>query len=201
MRTLLCIYCVLIFGSPVVQARDQVFAGVTDSGSILLSSQPEPEAQNLLMEADLPPMLPSPVKATRLSANIPAVLRAYITEASTTYNLPEPLLHAVIRVESNYNISAVSSKGARGLMQIMPATAKRFGASNLFDARQNILTGSHYLRWLLDYFEQNLELSIAAYNAGEGAVMQAGRKVPQILETQRYVPKVLALYHQLQETP
>ena len=74
-------------------------------------------------------------------------------------------------------------------------------AEEITDARQNILTGSHYLRWLLDYFEQNLELSIAAYNAGEGAVMQAGRKVPQILETQRYVPKVLALYHQLQETP
>jgi soluble lytic murein transglycosylase-like protein len=80
-------------------------------------------------------------------------------------------------------------------MQLMPATAKRFGNSNSWDPRQNILTGSKYLRWLLDYFGDDLELTLAAYNAGEGAVVQAGRKIPKFSETEKYVPKVLSIYN------
>jgi soluble lytic murein transglycosylase-like protein len=79
-------------------------------------------------------------------------------------------------------------------MQLMPATARRFGVVNSFDPRVNILAGSKYLRWLLDYFEQDLELTVAAYNAGEKAVIQAGRRIPRFTETEKYVPKVLALY-------
>ena len=100
----------------------------------------------------------------------------------------------MIQAESNYNPRARSHKGAQGLMQLMPATARRFGAANSWDPRQNILTGAKYLRWLMDYFDQDLELTIAAYNAGEGAVMQAGRKIPKFAETEKYVPKVMALY-------
>jgi soluble lytic murein transglycosylase-like protein len=118
----------------------------------------------------------------------------FIKEASSTYRIPTELIHAVISVESNYNPNAVSPKGARGLMQLMPATAKRFGSNNATDPRQNILTGSRYLRWLLDFFEEDVELAIAAYNAGETAVVQAGHKIPRFTETQRYVPKVLSIY-------
>jgi soluble lytic murein transglycosylase-like protein len=81
-------------------------------------------------------------------------------------------------------------------MQLMPATAKRFGGTNAFDARDNILTGSRYLRWLLDTFNQNIELAVAGYNAGENAVIKAGHKIPPYSETQKYVPKVLARYEQ-----
>jgi soluble lytic murein transglycosylase-like protein len=79
-------------------------------------------------------------------------------------------------------------------MQLMPATAKRFGGTNAFDPRDNILTGSRYLRWLLDTFNQNVELAVAGYNAGENAVIKAGHKIPPYSETQKYVPKVLARY-------
>ena len=118
----------------------------------------------------------------------------FIKEASSTYRIPTELIHAVISVESNYNPNAVSSKGARGLMQLMPATARRFGTNNASDPRQNILTGSRYLRWLLDFFDEDVELAIAAYNAGEAAVVKAGHKIPRFTETQRYVPKVLSIY-------
>jgi soluble lytic murein transglycosylase-like protein len=118
----------------------------------------------------------------------------FVHEASLAYKLPAALIHAVIAVESNYNPRALSGKGAQGLMQLMPATARRFGVTDSFDPRVNILAGSRYLRWLMDYFEQDLELTVAAYNAGEKAVVQAGRRVPKFPETEKYVPKVLALY-------
>jgi soluble lytic murein transglycosylase-like protein len=107
------------------------------------------------------------------------------------------LLHAVIRVESNYNPKAVSPRGARGLMQLMPATAKRFNVSNPEDPRQNVLAGAQYLRELQTLFNGNMQLVLAAYNAGPNAVVKYGSRIPPYLETQQYVPKVLRLYQQL----
>jgi soluble lytic murein transglycosylase-like protein len=120
-----------------------------------------------------------------------------VHEASTTYQIPQALIHAMIEVESNYNSLAISSKGAKGLMQLMPETAKRFGIVNSFDPRDNILTGSRYLRWLMNYFNQDITLAVAAYNAGEMAVVRAGYRIPRFPETQKYVPKVMALYGKL----
>jgi soluble lytic murein transglycosylase-like protein len=104
--------------------------------------------------------------------------------------LPE-LLHAVIRTESAYNPSAVSSAGAVGLMQLMPQTAARYKVADIWDPAQNIHGGAAYLRDLLEMFDQDLRLALAGYNAGENAVLKYGRQIPPYPETQQYVRKVL----------
>ncbi len=176
-------------------AQAQIYAGTTASGAIFLSSSLEDNAPQVIVEAlALPEERHEREAVVATSRSIPEGFAPFIHEASVAYQLPVALIHAVISVESNYNPRALSPKGAQGLMQLMPATARRFGVVNSFDPRVNILAGSKYLRWLLDYFEQDLELTVAAYNAGEKAVIQAGRRIPRFSETEKYVPKVLALY-------
>lgn len=117
--------------------------------------------------------------------------------AATETAIDPALLHAVIRVESNYNPNALSRQGAQGLMQLMPSTAKRFNVSNAYNATQNILGGAKYLRELYTFFNGNLSLILAAYNAGQKAVTKYGMNIPPYIETRSYVPKVLHLYKQL----
>jgi soluble lytic murein transglycosylase-like protein len=104
-------------------------------------------------------------------------------------SLPPELVHSVIQVESNYNPYAVSPKGALGMMQLIPATAKRFGVKDAFDPEENIRGGSRYLRYLLDLYGGDSTRALAAYNAGEGAVARYGN-VPPYPETQVYVQEV-----------
>lgn len=120
---------------------------------------------------------------------------AFIREAAALYRLPESFIRAVIRVESDYNPGVVSHAGAQGLMQLMPGTAARMGVRDAFDPRQNILGGTRYLRILANSFGGDLILTVAAYNAGGGAV-QRYRGVPPYAETQRYVQRVLGWYWQ-----
>jgi hypothetical protein len=130
------------------------------------------------------------------SASIAArvmALSPIIEEAAHVADIDSALLMAVIDVESGGNPQAVSSKGATGLMQLMPGTGQRHGASNLFDPRQNIAAGAHYLRELTRQFGE-LPLALAAYNAGEGAVQKYGGQIPPYAETMSYVPKVIARY-------
>jgi soluble lytic murein transglycosylase-like protein len=108
------------------------------------------------------------------------------------------LLKAVIEVESGFNAQARSPKGAIGLMQVMPATAARYGEFDLYSPEQNIDVGTRYLRDLLAMFKGNVRLAVAAYNAGENAVIRNGRQVPAYPETQRYVPMVLERYNRFQ---
>ncbi len=117
-----------------------------------------------------------------------------IREAATLYQIPEELIRAVIKVESNYDPSAVSSAGAQGLMQLMPATALRMQSRDSFDPTMAIFSGTRYLRILANTFNGDLELTVAGYNAGEGAVMRHGG-IPPYEETQNYVLKVLHYYH------
>ena len=117
-----------------------------------------------------------------------------IREASRLYLIPEPLIRAVIKVESNYFPTAVSSVGAQGLMQLMPGTARRMAVRDSFDPRQNILGGTRYLRWLANMFNGDIILTIAAYNAGEGAVVRYNG-IPPYPETQGYVQRVLRYYY------
>lgn len=117
-----------------------------------------------------------------------------IAKYSAKYNVPKALIKAVITAESCFQSKAVSPKGAQGLMQLMPATAKRFGVSNSFNPDSNIRGGTRYLKFLLKRFDQDLVNTVAAYNAGEGAVDRY-KGVPPYRETRLYVSKVAALYH------
>lgn len=131
------------------------------------------------------------------------VVRHQVDEVAREQGLEVELLHALIATESGFDPGAVSPKGAIGLMQVMPATAERYGlkgdprvplAKKLADPRTNLRTGARYLRDLIAMFPGRLELALAAYNAGEGAVQRAGNRIPNYRETQNYVRTVLQLY-------
>ena len=117
-----------------------------------------------------------------------------IKAAAAKHQIDPNLLHAVIQAESAYDAKAISSAGAVGLMQLMPGTAKQYGVINRRDPEQNINGGAKYLKFLLNLFDSNLKLAIAAYNAGENAVKKYKNSIPPYPETQHYVKKVLALY-------
>ncbi len=117
-----------------------------------------------------------------------------IDSAAKAHGMDPKLIHAVIRAESGYNARAISAKGAIGLMQLIPATAQRYGITNLDDPVENIAAGTRYLRDLLKMFHGNVELALAGYNAGENAVIRAGNRIPPYPETMAYVPKVMGLY-------
>lgn len=130
-------------------------------------------------------------------------VKHHLREASREQGVDYELLKALIATESGFDARAISPKGAVGLMQVMPATAERYGVTGdsrtpvgkkLADPRTNINTGTRYLRYLLDLFPGRLELALAAYNAGEGAVQRAGNRVPNYPETQNYVKTVMHLY-------
>lgn len=125
------------------------------------------------------------------SGGVPTPWEALINSAARRYGLPVALVKAVIKAESNFNPRAVSPAGAMGLMQLMPSTAAAMGVSDPFDPAQNIEGGVKYLRLMLDRFGQNLELALAAYNAGPAAVEKYGG-IPPYRETQEYVRRVLA---------
>ena len=120
-----------------------------------------------------------------------------ISGAAKAATIQSALVRAVIVVESGFNPRAVSKKGAVGLMQLQPATAKRYGVKNIYDPEQNVRAGANYLRDLLTRFDSNLELALAAYNAGEEAVERYGRHVPPFRETMSYVPNVMRVYERL----
>ena len=133
-------------------------------------------------------------------------VRHHLREAARSQNVEYELLQALIVTESGFNPSAVSPKGAVGLMQLMPATAQRYGVAGdaktsldkkLTDPRINIGAGVRYLRSLIDMFPGQLDLALAAYNAGEGAVQRAGNHIPDFKETQNYVKTVMQLYAML----
>jgi soluble lytic murein transglycosylase-like protein len=121
-----------------------------------------------------------------------------IEKAAREHEIDQDLLHAVITVESGYDPHAVSRKGAVGLMQLMPQTARRYGVRNIRDPAQNIQGGARYLRDLMGKFDNDLTLALAAYNAGEEAVVQYGNRIPPFRETINYVPKVLNVYRRNQ---
>lgn len=122
-----------------------------------------------------------------------------LAEIAREQSLPDALVHAVVTAESAYDPDALSSAGAVGLMQLMPATARRFGVTNRNNPRDNVTGGTRYLRVLIDLFGNDLRLALAAYNAGENAVIRHGRKVPPYPETQRYVRKVLDYYRKYRD--
>lgn len=123
------------------------------------------------------------------------VIDSYIEESSRRYGIDPLLIYSQMHQESSFKVKATSYKGASGLMQLMPATARRFGVTNIYDPKQNIDGGVKYMRWLLDTFNGDVVLALAGYNAGEGAVMKYGWNVPPYRETQEYVRRITARYN------
>ena len=124
---------------------------------------------------------------------------SYIVESSRKYNIDPLLIYAQMHQESSFKLRARSHKGASGLMQLMPATARRFGVTSIWDPKQNIDAGVKYMRWLMDTFNQDVVLALAGYNAGEGAVMKYGRRVPPYRETQEYVRRITSRYSMISD--
>jgi soluble lytic murein transglycosylase-like protein len=182
-------------------AMADAFGYADDAGKIYLTDNPTGD-QYALVEAS-PPEPAQPIVVSNSSPFIADANRIkqadapyhdVIKSAAEASGVEDRLLHAVITAESNYNPRAVSPKGAKGLMQLMPGTARQYGVSNVFDPAQNIQGGARYLAYLKTLFNNDLSLTVAAYNAGENAVIGHGRKVPPYRETTAYVNKVLDLY-------
>ena len=149
------------------------------------------------------PTRPASRRATDPDLDLPseADVRRFapiVSRAARVHGVDEALVHAVIFAESSYDPDAISPAGASGLMQLMPATAAQYGVRDLFDPAQNVSGGVRLLRDLLAKFDGNVELALAAYNAGAYAVIRAGNRVPPHSETAAYVPKVIDYYRHFQ---
>ena len=177
---------VLCAGTASLQA-ERMSAYADSRGRVVFSNDPVPVQKPTT----------SPAAADSPSSNSASDTQAYIhglIEQTAGYHQMDPdLIRAVVEVESNYNPLAVSHRGAMGLMQLIPGTARRFGVANVFDPVQNLDGGTRYLKYLLEMFGGDLELSLAAYNAGENAVARR-RSVPPIAETRNYIRKINAIY-------
>ena len=161
-------------------------------GSLL--STVETEAQSILQSNASPSLNPSTTAATtQQTSETVTNFDDIINEAATLYNLPEKLIKSVIKQESNFNPSATSYAGAAGLMQLMPATARSLGVDDITDPKQNVMGGSKYLSQMLSRYNGDIEIALAAYNAGPGNVDKYNG-IPPFSETQNYVQKVFKNY-------
>lgn len=191
--------CLSLAASTASPAAGGIFSFVDDEGMEHLSNIPDDKRYRLVLADRFEPARAA-LRAPRGVLALPFVQRPFhdsVARASSATGVDAALLHAVITVESGYNQNALSPKGATGLMQLLPATARRYGTFDLRDPGENIHAGARYLRDLLALFDNNLELALAAYNAGENAVIRHGRRLPPYSETRRYVPLVVAHYQRL----
>lgn len=181
-------------------AQANIYGYTDEAGTLVLSDTQHDNRYALLLQTEIAknPALASPLSGGRINWANQKRYTALVASAAQTYQLDEALLHALISTESGYEPGALSKKGAIGLMQVMPGTGKRYGARDLNDPAQNVAAGARYLRDLLRQFNNDLSLALAAYNAGENAVLRHGRRIPPYRETQQYVPRVLALYKKFQ---
>ncbi|HET8676941.1 MAG TPA: lytic transglycosylase domain-containing protein [Blastocatellia bacterium] len=182
--------------------------GKTQPGKTQPGAQKKGAAKPAAAGAQSPatPVPPPPVLMSGATAGEPQLAVASVStsgnpvydemvmKAAARHGVDPNLIFAVMRQESGFNPRARSYKGASGLMQLMPATARRFGVSNIYDPAENIEGGVRYLRFLLDMFNGDVELALAGYNAGEGAVIRHGYAVPRYRETQHYVKVISARY-------
>jgi soluble lytic murein transglycosylase-like protein len=186
-------------------ARADIYSFVDEAGVAHFSNVPNDTRYHLVLASP-----PDPAREPARSADHRSdpgwlgrshAFDSLIDRAASESTVHPQLVRAIIVVESAFNPKAVSRRGAAGLMQLLPKTARRYGASNVFDPQQNITAGTRYLRDLMARYGNNLELVLAAYNAGEDAVERYGKRVPPFAETQQYVPAVLRIYRALLAAP
>lgn len=176
---------------------DRLYGFADEQGVFNFSDAPSDPRHRVILEIrSARPIQNGKRQAAAGNRRPPAPLSPLVDAAARHSRLDPFLIEAVAFVESGFNERARSPKGALGLMQLMPATAARFGVDNPLDPRENLLGGARYLRELLDRFD-SLPLALAAYNAGEGAVERHGNTIPPYAETTRYVPAVIAHYDRL----
>lgn len=193
---LLALSAASLLASP--EARADIYSFTDERGVVHFTNMPTLDRRYKLVYRE-PRTAPRPAarsNATWMPSE--ADIRRYqgiVEAAAKSHGVETALVHAVISAESAYNPNAVSRKGATGLMQLMPDTARRYGVRNAFDPTENIHGGVRYLRDLLVMFNGDMKLAVAGYNAGENAVIRAGNNVPPYPETQNYVPKVIDFYH------
>jgi soluble lytic murein transglycosylase-like protein len=192
------LFMALLLAASAAMARPQIYTYVDADGLRHYTDVPDNNRYRLLVL--------SPQDRTASGDRYDAMLLAkasqydaIIEKAAVSESVEPNLLRAVIVVESGFNSRAVSKRGAVGLMQLMPATATRFGVSNPYDPRENVHAGARYLKFLIDRFGQNVRLALAAYNAGEEAVDRNGGQIPPFTETMAYVPRVLKIYQMLRD--
>ena len=173
-------------------AQADIYKTVDKDGVVSFTNTPKAKGSQLVAKEikrpSVTPIMPSDTSAERFTR-----YDLHIRQAATLYQIPEELVRAVIKVESDFDPRAVSRANAQGLMQLVPPTAERMMVTDSFDPRQNIFGGVRYLRVLANLFNGDLALTIAAYNAGENAVIRHGG-IPPYEETQNYVARVLAYY-------
>jgi soluble lytic murein transglycosylase len=180
-------------------AEAQIYTWRDANGTLVLSNVPEPGSPEAARTYEVPGA--RTMKATRPVEAPTGRFDALIERHASAQGLSPELVRAVIQVESAFNPVAVSPKGAMGLMQLMPATARELGVLDPFHPDENIRGGSRYLRWLLDRYDGNLDLALAAYNAGPGAVDRYGQQIPPFRETRDYVQRVTGVSGRPAETP
>ncbi len=205
-KTLLAFFMpfIIAVGSGVLRpAAADIYRYQDENGVVHFTNVPTESKYQLYYKEVQKGQPPPPAKENRknISSKTPALANApfinnHIDEASQQYGIDPKLIQAVIRVESNFDPQAISPKGAQGLMQLMPQTARDLQVSDPFSPRDNIEGGVRYLRHLLDLFNQDVSLALAAYNAGPEKV-NLYRGIPPYLETRSYVQKVLQIYHRL----
>jgi Transglycosylase SLT domain len=173
-------------------ARAQVVQLDEPDGTVHLTNAPSDPRYQRLGIGGPPPSPAIPDVRVGIPSRTAPSFGVHIRDAAERYGLSEQLVMAVIKMESAFNPRAVSRKGAQGLMQLMPATATQLGVRDVFDPAENIHGGVRHLRGLIERFDNNLSLALAAYNAGERAVLQHGG-IPPYPETQQYVTRILQL--------
>src|SRR5512145_467170 len=182
------VLCVLIMlFIPALPVYADIYKYEDEEGVLHLTNVPSnPKAKYVMIMREKRVQFPRGIKITDYDR--------IISKAANKFNLDVALIKAVIKAESNFNHHAVSSKGAKGLMQLMPKTASALNVEDAFHPENNIEGGARYLRYLLNLYRGNLTLALAAYNAGEGAVAKYNYNIPPYRETQTYVKRVLAFY-------
>jgi soluble lytic murein transglycosylase-like protein len=184
-RTL--IVAALLLGFCPAPVHAQIYAWRDANGTLVLSDRSIDQPTTVYQVEGAPRYVSTtPVESTSARERY----EPYVVEYSNQHSLRPELVRAVIQVESGYNARALSPKGAMGLMQLMPDTARMLGVQRPYDPEQNIRGGTRYLRLLLDKYDGNEELALAAYNAGSGAVDRYGKRIPPYRETRDYVRKV-----------
>lgn len=193
---------VVALGATAPACRADIYAFTDRSGTTHFTDHPDDARYKLILRTPAGGSASQPADAKRASLWLARSVEydALISRAADAARIQPELVRAVIVVESGFNPRAISRRGAVGLMQLLPTTARRYGAFNAFDPEQNIYAGARYLSELIAHFgEKKLDLVLAAYNAGEAAVERYGGRIPPYKETQAYVPNVLRMYQALRE--